>query len=185
MADRARAAIKKLLTTDSLPALGPTPRPEAQAEAALNATLTQLFAESNLNSTRQELVRALLFLWHDHLEAAHTFAQISETADGSFPHAIMHRREPDYWNAKYWWRRVGLHPAFPGIAARAGELLEARHEKALKSRLLPGGNWDAGAFVDLCEKAAAMTQPAELLREIQRIEFEVLLEHLLQNDCAR
>lgn len=46
-------------------------------------------------------------------------------------------------------------------------------------RLLPGGKWDACAFVNLCEQAASSPSHTELLREIQRIETEVLLESFL------
>lgn len=181
----AYAEIKGLLTPDSLPALGPAVRSEALTEAALTANLTHLFASTNLTPARQDLVRGLLLLWHDHLDAAHAIAQNSNTADGSYLHAIVHRREPDYWNAKYWWQRVGSHAAFPDLVARVGDLMQDRREPALLSLLLKDGKWNASTFVDLCEQAAAGTQPTELLREIQRAEFEVLLAHLLTNDGTR
>jgi hypothetical protein len=122
----------------------------------------------------------LLLLWHDHLDASHTISQGIETADGSFVHAIMHRREPDYWNSKYWWRRVGAHPTFPQIAECVSSLLEEHDAEATQAKLLPGGKWNAGAFVDCCEKVTSTNQSVDLLREIQRLEFEVLLVWFLR-----
>lgn len=174
--------IKSLLATATLPALGPEVRPDALPAAGVNARLDALFRESKLSATRQELIRALLLLWHDQLDASHQISQNIENADGSFVHAIMHRREPDYWNAKYWWRRVGMHPAFPEIARRVNALLVGSQrlaETELAKRLVPSGRWDAGAFVDLCEEAASSQQQVSLLREIQHLETEVLLESLL------
>jgi hypothetical protein len=48
----------------------------------------------------------------------------------------------------------------------------------LKKELAPRGEWDAFAFVDACESAAGKSAAdgrVQLLREIQRIETEVLL----------
>jgi hypothetical protein len=93
----------------------------------------------------------------------------------------MHRREPDYGNAKYWLRQVGKHPAFPEIA-RQTRLLVA--DKAVDNgplRKLPRDEWDPFAFVDACESVAASNSPAvwgRLLQEIQAIEFKTLLQHL-------
>jgi hypothetical protein len=179
MSDAVTTQILQLLATPAPPALGPKSRPGVLSVAALNAKLDALFSAAKFPPTQQQLIRALLLLWHDHLDASHDISQGIENADGSFVHAIMHRREPDYWNAKYWWRRVGNHPAFPEIARRTNELLQRHHAATLTAKLLPGGKWDAAAFVDACETAASSAEHVELLREIQRIETEALLEKIL------
>lgn len=179
MSERAIAEIRKLLVTAEPARLGPERRAGVLSESPLNAKLNSLFGEAKLPPRQQELIRALLLLWHDHLDASHNISQGIENADGSFLHAIMHRREPDYWNAKYWWRRVGAHPAFEEIAKRVGELLKQSGAGELATNLLPGGKWDACAFVDACEAVAGSSEREALLREIQRIETEALLEFFL------
>jgi hypothetical protein len=179
VSDQTTTQIKQLLATPEPPSLGPQPRAGVIAEAELNAKLAALFRETKFSPVQQELIRSLLLLWHDHLDASHNISQGIENADGSFVHAIMHRREPDYWNAKYWWRRVGAHPAFGEIARRVGELLGQRGAGELAKQLLPGGKWDACVFVDACETAAGAAERGALLREVQRIETEVLLESFL------
>ncbi len=174
-----KAALAKLLTTPELPDLGPGPRPGVQPQAALEGELNKLFQGADLSETNRQLVRALILLWHDHLEPAHVLAQNIENADGAFVHGIMHRREPDYGNAKYWFRRVGKHPAFPEIARRVGGLLASTSAPELRDELLAKGEWDALAFIDACERAAdrpATGHAQELLRQIQAIETETLLE---------
>ena len=198
MTAQAIQGIKQLLATPEPPELGPQPRANVQSAAALNAKLDSLFREARFPLQQQQLIRSLVLLWHDQLDAAHTIALSIENPDGSFVHAIMHRREPDYFNAKYWWRRVGAHPAFPEIARRVEELLTGsrRREEAdpgdigkvrlltsaatnadFSKRLVPAGKWDASAFVDLCEGAKA-DSVIQTLREVQRVETEVLLDFI-------
>ena len=176
------AQISEFLATQENAPLGPGPRPGVLAESDLASKLDPLLRATKLRAGRQQLIRALVLLWHDHLDAAHTISQGIESPDGSFVHAIMHRREPDYSNSKYWWRRVGKHPCFPEIARQVTDLLESKSERELLTKLVPRGEWDAIAFVDMCESADGVMTSAKMslvLREIQAIESKVLLERLV------
>lgn len=131
-------------------------------------------------------VRAGLLLWHDFLDESHELSQSIEGQGthrtGDYWHAIMHRREPDYGNAKYWFRRVGTHPVFESLAAR-GERLAGRADHPLLERLTPGGKWDPHAFIDACA-AAETSHDAEqtlLLRRFQADEMLLLLWQACQD----
>ncbi len=60
-----------------------------------------------------EACLAGLWLLHNQLDRSHRLSQEIHTPTGSLWHAIMHRREGDYDNAKYWLRQVGDHPVTP------------------------------------------------------------------------
>jgi len=175
--------LKSLIETPDLPDLGPAPRACRLPLAALNRKLDDFIQETNLSSALQPCVRSAALLWHDYLDESHAFAQNIDNADGNFLHAVMHRREPDYANAKYWFQRVGRHPSFVQIAGRAKCLLDENGKKELASRLVPHGEWDPFAFVDACEAALQPSAPAaigQILREVQALEFDALLAHLFQ-----
>lgn len=57
-----------------------------------------------------------LWLLAGDIDRSHTISQDISNSEGSFLHGIMHRREGDYGNAKYWFRRVGSHPVFDQLA---------------------------------------------------------------------
>ncbi len=175
----------KSLLTGGWPDLGPGPRTDVMLQEELDKVLGLLLGDTDLPAISQKLIRALVLLWHDHQDAAHTIAQDIETVDGSYLHGIVHRREPDYGNAKYWFRRVGRHEAFPTLAERVGGLLESRKEISLKRELMPGGEWDAFAFIDLCQSASGQAVGkglADTLREIQAVEFEVLFDYFCKRE---
>jgi hypothetical protein len=123
--------------------------------------------------TDREMARACLsalYLYHDFLDDSHSISQDLPSATGSFLHAVMHRREPDASNAKYWWRRVGEHPVFGPLAAAAAAV-------GYESR----GGWDPFAFVDRCEAARGRgTAEEELLRRVQLAEWQLLFDHCYQ-----
>ncbi len=116
-----------------------------------------------------------VWLLHDYLDESHTISQGIDTPSGSFWHAIMHRREGDFWNSKYWFRRVGEHPAFETIVSRAKQAADA-----------PPRAWDPFAFVDRCE-AALSTKSADLdaCLELQQIEWESLFDHCYRAAISR
>jgi hypothetical protein len=105
-------------------------------------------------------------------EECHERAQNISTPEGNYWHAIVHRIEPDSWNSNYWFRRVGQHPIFPDLRARAAKTLN-RYEPGIW-RLPPV--WDPSGFVAFCDEARNDIEgPARLLAfEIQDAEWELL-----------
>jgi hypothetical protein len=118
-----------------------------------------------------------VWLLHDFLDESHTICQEIDTASGSFWHGIMHRREGDFSNAKYWFRRVGRHGAFEAIGQRAAELAAVRGDERSIKKLITTGAWDPFAFVDLCEAAIrGHGTSLELCLDIQQAEWEILFD---------
>ena len=128
-------------------------------------------------SAHPEHLRALALLWHDQLESAHAISQTLEDALGSHLHGMMHRREGDYGNAKYWFRRAGSIPCLATLAATVA----GRPGLAF---LAVSGQWQADAFVDCCASVAAGTAEAaaERWRSLQAEEILTLCGCLLVHD---
>lgn len=129
-------------------------------------------------------VLAGLWLLHGDGDTSHRHSQTIEDEGrhrcGNFWHAIVHRQEPDYGNAKYWFRRVGPHPILPELARYANELILASglsNALAQRQKLGLPQRWDTLAFVNWCEAATRIGNPADLdlLRRIQFIEMHLLL----------
>ena len=106
-----------------------------------------------------------LWLRFNYLDRSHTISQSIHTSSGSYWHGVMHRREPDYSNAKYWFRRVGEHPVFPLLAAEADDFAV-------------DGCWDPFGFVDACEVAVGRGGEQERrCREVSECEWRLLFDY--------
>jgi hypothetical protein len=65
-----------------------------------------------------------LWLWHDFLDESHGISQSIHSATGSYWHAVMHRREGDFGNSKYWYARCKNHPAHERIDHEVRPILQ-------------------------------------------------------------
>ena len=136
-----------------------TPLAGSVARRVRDTTDADLLGAEAVDADLAAAVRAGLLLWADHSEESHAISQQLETAEGSYWHGILHRREPDYANAGYWFRRVGRH-----------EVL----------RDLPAELRDPFRFIELCEAAVRGREaavPRAELERLQRLELERLLGH--------
>jgi len=178
--------IRDLLSTPEPANLGPGPRPGVRPESEIHRLLQANLQFSEQNTQQQKLIRSLVLLWHDHLDDSHSISQEINNTDGAFVHGIMHRREPDYANAAYWFRRVGTHGAYSALAEKTLAFLEMQKASALAQRLISRDKWQPFEFIDACAEAIQnQNSAAGTLREIQRIETEVLLEYFLNQESTK
>jgi len=60
--------------------------------------------------TTRLAVAAGIYLYVDELDRSHTLSQRIETDLGAYWHAVMHRREGDFSNSRYWLNRIVRMP---------------------------------------------------------------------------
>lgn len=117
--------------------------------------------------------RAGLFLWNDDLARAHPLIQDLPDPTASFWHAILHRREGDFSNAKYWWHQTGTHAAFEEIC---DVVLHRAPDFPFIDELRASGKWEAAIFSDFCQKAVQNSAWKTECETVQRLEMKILLE---------
>lgn len=166
----------ELLRDPWVPPLG-AGAPNHEVRAQLEAlSSNHVFAPGRVrDGGMADACRAGLWLYHNFLEQSHQISQDLPTPTGSYWHALMHRQEPDFSNAKYWFRRVGAHPVYETLCRDAAELaVEAPPAAAF---LRTQATWDPFAFVDLCAAVLVGRAPGEeLCRQIQKREWELLFD---------
>jgi hypothetical protein len=183
------ANAKTVLTEDNGRAYGRLV-PKGGGSPAAKAILSKLPPEGVLAVpvTSHDAAAALsgLWLWHDFLDESHTISQGLVTPTGSLWHAIMHRREGDFWNAKYWYARCRHHPALAEIPVHAESVIQQLPGIREVERLTRSG-WDADGFVDLVE--AVHRDPADPRHaaavRLQQVEWHVLFDHCLRAAIGR
>lgn len=124
------------------------------------------------NARCPEGALAGLWLFAGGWQQAHEIAQDLESAEGSYWHAIIHRQEPDAWNAGYWLRRTGVHPIHEALRREAARCAAVQAGAGWPARV----SWDGAAFVEYCEQARKRggSEAERLAIEIQHSEWQLL-----------
>lgn len=123
-----------------------------------------------------DCTRSALFLYFSALDESHTISQGIGSPTGSFLHGVMHRQEPDYSNAKYWFRRVGSHELFPTLREEAMRL--PLRTNLLGEAIKREPRWDPMWFIDQVERAVDADDFLEAdLLSVQRLEWDLLFDY--------
>jgi len=115
------------------------------------------------------VVRGGLLYALDDLAGCHEFFQNTASELVGYWHGMMHRREADFDNARYWFRRAGVMPFFHTLHSCSAEF----STDMAKQRL-----WDPYLFTSECEqhRFGADSEEENLSRQ-QRAEFDVVFDY--------
>jgi hypothetical protein len=86
----------------------------------------------------------------------------------------MHRREGDFSNSKYWYRRVGEHEIFAELVKQSRQVTE---QNTQVQSVVEDGTWNPFTFVDLCENAIHRKSNVDACQELQQLEWKLLFDH--------
>jgi len=155
-----------------------------EPRADRRATLAALRSEHLLPDARvkdhlmAQCCVSALWLLHNFLDESHRISQDISTTSGSFWHGIMHRREGDFGNAKYWFQRVGDHAVFDTLANEAQQNAASAKASGEAQWLARCDRWNAFQFVDLCELVwRGRREYEELCRKIAWMEWQLLFDY--------
>ena len=185
--------VRKLDARQPLPALAPQREWDTELTKRIReTTATNLFdGQAVKDPSLANAVKSGLLLWNDALDDSHDISQSIRSKTGSYWHGIMHRREPDYSNSKYWFARVGNHPIFPTLRGRVLNLFKAKSSPSPQlaryaEAIEQNDNWDAPQFIDWCQAAArhADGEAVEFLQTAQVEEIKLLLDYSCRNALA-
>ena len=150
-----------------------------EAKSLLDTTSpASLLAKPLANPEYADLLLSALYLWHDYLDASHKISQAISSSTGSFWHAVMHRREGDFSNSKYWYARCADHPVMAIISAQANPVLNPLPVDKSILKLTMNG-WNPAAFVDLAESVTdSPNDPRQKIAiSLQKLEWRLLFDY--------
>ena len=117
-----------------------------------------------------QLIRAGLLYAYDAIDESHRIVQGISTNYASYWHGMLHRREGDFENSRYWFRRTERLSVYSEMHARAARV------SPLMGRQL---DWDPYVFVGQCEQARfGGDENLKELTALQCLEFEVMFDYL-------
>jgi len=175
------------LDPDAYSVLVPSGAGNATARDLLESTQPADLITGQL--VRADDARAMLsglWLYFDWLDRSHTISQALENPTGSFWHAIMHRREGDFSNSKYWYARCKDHPVLPALGANAQRLVNNMPaDKSLLRLIMPA--WNPAAFVDVVEQVhESPGDPRHAVAvALQKLEWQLLFDHCTRGAAGK
>ena len=122
------------------------------------------------------LVRGGLLYAVDDIHEAHKLFQDDSGDLAAYWHGMMHRREGDFDNARYWFRRAGKQPFFDKARAAA-----APHSADMARQ----STWDPYLFTGQCEQAKHGAENVAELLALQRAEFDAAFDYTWRQAVAR
>lgn len=157
------------------------PTPTLAHELLDRVRVEQLFSKPIQRMDDARAALAGLWLWHEALSESHAISQDLVSPTGSFWHAIMHRLEGDFSNAKYWYRRYETHHVNKMMGAIASSLAGNLTSDRLVGHAL-GGGWNPIGFVDLAQAVHHKPDDPrhELAVRLQRAEWNGLFNHCVR-----
>lgn len=167
-------------------AIGPGEPDQQQLQLLQGLTIEKAFAGQDLqDADSAACCISAVWLWHDFLDQSHQISQHIKTASGSFWHGIMHRREGDFSNAKYWFRQVAEHDVYAAIGKAAETILADQKDQLKLPELVADGEWDPLLFVDLCQQATANDPSLKpICQQLTRLEWMLLFDYCYQQACG-
>lgn len=138
---------------------------------------TEFFKNSE-NGVSAECCLSALWLFNNFLDESHTISQNVHEPIGSYLHGIMHRREGDFSNAKYWFNRAGNADFIPRISE---SIQQNGISDAFGSK---GWRFSPTEFVDLVEDQMGDIREKDGGTDRRRLEKISYLELIVVFDCC-
>lgn len=153
------------------PGVDKSVRGSALSGAQVKKLNANLLDGLEMDGSDLRLMEAILLLWHDRLDDSHDIVQAMGHPEASYLHGMMHRREGDFGNAKYWFRRA---QPFENQAEFENLVVHNAEKLGVK---IDGSHWDPAKFVDMCQHDSDYST----LKLIQVAEFRAIAQYILKH----
>ena len=146
-----------------------------------------LFDQVPVSAEFASCVESALYLYFSDLDPSHTISQSIRSETGSFLHGIMHRQEPDFSNAKYWFRKVEGHPVLGELRNVALATLGEGDVSRLRGSIEGRTEWDTFWMVDQCEavRRGGDDQLEQGLLRLQLVEWQLVFDYCYRRAVGR
>ncbi len=163
------------LAGDLADLIADAPRPglaDQPQDAAIAKRIPSVVTAQSIGGT---LLESGLWLLAGELDRSHDISQQFGSSDGSYWHMIMHRREGDFGNAKYWCRRTGSHPVHQLLV---DHIAAGQFDSDLPLPRLGDPHSLSVALVDCCSEA--LSRQSDWISDLEEIcwwEWQLLFDH--------